>query len=372
MKIEHIDYFRLIYPLTTRYGDANGLKSARQTLLVRLRTSDGIEGWGEMFARRSSPDDCRAAAEIVANASPLAANPLVERLKAISLNVAAGFEIALCDIRGKIAGLSLADLLGGRFRDAQPAYASLQNVSEAEDIARAAVREARGAMERGYTSLKMKVGWHSPATDIAWVRRVLDDLPEGVPLAIDANRALDIPAARRFIDELTATGRIMWFEEPLSKAWPEGYRELRQACGMAIAGAESMDMAMLRQVIATRSMDIVNPDLVGHGGLANMQHLFALCAAHGVRLVPHVFDGQLVRVATLHLLAAQPDWAERQSPFRASPLECDISENPLRDELLETRLAPDANGCVSVPTGPGLGVSVSEGLVRRYGERLTP
>ena len=370
MRIATVEYFRLRYPLPKAYGDANGLKSARQTCLIRLRTTDGVEGWGELFARRAGADDCRAASELAVGSPVLASNPLVERLKAVSLNMAAGFEIALCDIRGKMAGMCLADLLGGRFRDSQPSYASLQNVCEDEDVAAAAVREAHLAMERGHTSLKMKVGWHAPARDIAWVRRVLDALPEGVPLAIDANRALDIPAARRFIDELTATGRIMWFEEPLSKAWPEGYRELRQGCGMAIAGGESMDMAMLRQGIASRAVDIVNPGLVGHGGIANMQHLFALCAAHGVRLVPHVFDGQLVRVATLHLLAAQPDWSERQSPYRASPLECDISDNLLRDDLLESRLVPDRDGCVPVPIGPGLGVSVNERLLRRYGEQL--
>jgi D-galactarolactone cycloisomerase len=338
-------------------------------VLVRLRTSDGVEGWGELFARAGA-DDCRKASEMALGASALASHPLVERLKAASLNVAAGFEIALWDIRGKIAGMSMTDLLGGRFRDAQPAYASLQNVSEAADVAGAAVREAEAAMARGHTSLKMKIGWHSPATDVAWVKRVLEALPEAVPLAIDANRALDMAASRFVVDRLASTARIMWFEEPLSRAWPEAYRELRQGCPMAIAGGESMDMAMLRQVIATRSMDIVNPDLVGHGGIANLQQLFALCSATGVRLVPHVFDGQLVRVATLHLLAAQPDWSERQSPFRASPLECDISDNPLRDDLLQLRLAVDADGCVPVPTGPGLGVAMNEGLLRRYGEHL--
>lgn len=370
MRIETVDYFTLRYPLATRYGDANGLKTERRTVLVRLRTGDGVEGWGEFFARAGGADNCRKASEIALGASALASHPLVERLKAVSLNIAAGFEIALWDIRGKVAGMSMADLLGGRFRDAQPAYASLQNVSEAADIAADAIREAERAMARGHTSLKMKIGWHRPAEDVAWVERVLKALPEGVPLAIDANRALDMAASRFVVDRLAHTDRIMWFEEPLSRAWPEAYRELRQGCPMAIAGGESMDMAMLRQVIADRSMDIINPDFVGHGGIANMQQLFFMCAAHGVRLVPHVFDGQLVRVATLHLLAAQPDWSERQSPFRASPLECDISDNPLRDDLLQVELAVDGDGCVPVPTAPGLGVAVDEGLLRRYAEQL--
>ena len=129
MRIETVDYFTLRYPLATRYGDANGLKTERRTVLVRLRTNDGVEGWGEFFARAGGADNCRKAGEIALGASALASHPLVERLKAVSLNIAAGFEIALWDIRGKAAGMSMADLLGGRFRDTQPAYASLQNVS---------------------------------------------------------------------------------------------------------------------------------------------------------------------------------------------------------------------------------------------------
>jgi D-galactarolactone cycloisomerase len=160
----------------------------------------------------------------------------------------------------------------------------------------------------------------------------------------------------------------MWFEEPLSNRIPSVYRELRDTILLPIAGAESIPFPAIREVIARRDMDIVNPDLCGHGGFERMQHLYALCEAHGVRLVPHCFDGQLVRVATLHLLASWPDWEERQAGFTAAPLEVDISPNPLRDELLDCALRPGADGLIVVPTGPGLGVAVNEDLVRRYGE----
>jgi D-galactarolactone cycloisomerase len=369
-RIESIEFHNLSYQLHKRYGDANGLKTERRTTLVRIQTSDGVIGWGEFFSRASTPDHLRAAVDLLKGASAVASRPLCEKLSSLSPRLAAGIEIALWDIRGKIAGLSIAELLGGPYRTAQPAYASLQNVCDDTDVESAAVEEAQAAIAKGYRTLKMKVGWHRPEIDAQWVEKVLDALPSDVPLAIDANRALELSTAKKLAQRLTRPERIAWFEEPVSRVWPAAYRELREFTPIAIAGGESMDVPMLEQVIATRAMDIVNPDLVSHGGIAAMQRLFTMCDVYGVRLVPHVFDGQLIRIATLHLLAAQPPWSERQSAHPASPLECDVSPNPLRDDLLEIELAPDANGCISIPTRPGLGISVNETILETHAVKL--
>lgn len=127
-----------------------------------------------------------------------------------------------------------------------------------------------------------------------------------------------------------------------------------------------MPTPVIEQVVAMRAMDIINPDLCGHGGFERLRRLGTLAEAAGMHMVPHVFDGQLARIATLHFLASRPDWAERQAAYSAAPLECDISTNGLRDELLGRSLKPDAEGRVPVPTGPGLGVEINEELVRRY------
>jgi D-galactarolactone cycloisomerase len=369
-KIRSVEFHELRHKLTRRYGDANGLKQDRSTLIVRVETADGVIGWGEAFGSSANRDHLRQATEVLQGADASASHPLVEKLVPISLRLAAGIEIALWDIRGKRAGMSMAAMLGGPFRAAQPAYSSHQNVSESTDVAGAALAEAEAALARGYKALKMKVGWHAPDVDLHWVGKVVDALPPGVTLAIDANRALDMPTARRFINGLKKPERISWFEEPVSRAWPQAYRELRAISPIAIAGGESMDMAMLEGVIGSRAMDIINPDFVGHGGIVRMQRLWALCTAQGVRLVPHIFDGQLIRVATLHLLASQPAWAERQSAFAAAPLECDVSPNPLRDDLLQTALAPDKDGCIPVPTGPGLGVELNEKVLKTHANKL--
>jgi D-galactarolactone cycloisomerase len=366
VKIGRVGFWHLKYPLERGYGDANGIKAHRTSIVIRIESTDGQVGWGETFGYRTNPQQWEDAARLIEGEDAAQVNLIVDKVARIDLSLAGGIDIALSDLKGKAAGLSLADMFGGAYRAAQPAYASLQNASNDKDAVGHAIAEATRAMELGFKSLKMKVGWHDVATDITWVNAVIDSLPEGVLLAIDANRAMDLPTARRMVRGIRRPERISWFEEPLANTQIEPHVELRNSIDIAVSGAESMPLATIERAIARRAMDIINPDLVGHGGFARLRRLWYAAEANGVRLVPHIFDGQLVRVATLHFLAAMPDWSEFQSAYRAAPLEYDISKNPTRDELLGTPLALDANGCVPVPTGPGLGVTVNEEIIRRF------
>lgn len=366
MNIAKANFWLLRFPLDRRYGDAQGIKVQRVLTVVRLETSDGVIGWGDCFGYRAQPNNWEDAVAIVEGSALRDARKVVDRVGKFDLSLSGGIDIALWDIRGKIAGMSLSDLWGGSYRTAQPAYASLQNVTEASNVIDDALAEAQRAIELGFTSLKMKVGWHDVETDIDWVNRVIDALPAGVPLAIDANRSMDLPTARRMIRGIRNPERIAWFEEPLANTHVWSHKELRDTIDVAVAGAESMPLVMIDEVVRTRAMDIINPDLVGHGGIDRMARYWHVASSNGVRVVPHIFDGQLARVATLHFLANRPDWNETQSHFTVAPLEYDISVNPLRDDILGERLAPDKTGCVPVPTGPGLGVTVNEDLLRQY------
>ncbi len=366
MKIARVNFWHLRYPLEKRYGDANGLKTHRACVLIRLETESGLVGWGESFGYRPVSQSWDEAATLLEGSSFQEALSLVDAIARFDLQLAGGIDIALWDIKGKAAGMSLANMFGGAYRPAQPAYASLQNVTEAENVIDDAIAEAMRAMDLGFKSLKMKVGWHSVEADIAWVNAVIAALPKGVRLAVDANRAMSLHSARTFIRGITNLERISWFEEPLPNTSLPPHIDLRNSIDVPVAGAESIPFAMIEQAIAMRAMDIINPDLVGHGGFERLRRLWTLAEANGVRLVPHIFDGQLVRVATLHFLAARPGWPEAQNPYPAAPLEYDISINPLRDELLGDRLALDKDGCVPIPQGPGLGVTVNEELVRRF------
>lgn len=373
MKISDITFTVLRHTLLERYGDAQGLKTHRTTLIVRIDTDSGVIGWGDISNTRNDVNvaHLREAREALLGKDPLRTAPILRRLGALGPRIPAGLDVALADMRGKIAGMNIATLLGGAYRDTQPCYASLQNASDASDPLPGAVAAAGHAMSLGFRHIKMKVGWHHPDVDARWVNAVIDSLPPSVDLAIDANRVLDLAASERLIRGIADTQRISWFEEPLSNCHATAYAELRRRIPVPVAGAESMPLAMIEQVIAGRMMDIVQPDLIGHGGFAPMLHMLALCDAHGVRLIPHCFDGQLMRVATLHLLASRPDWEEKHGEYDAAPVELDISANPVRDELLGGPLRPDHDGRLAVPTAPGLGVTVNEDFIRRTGQRLS-
>lgn len=370
MHIREVGFTVLRHALAKRYGDAQGLKTHRTTLLVRIDTEDGPTGWGDISNTRNDVNvvHLRQARELLLGADPLAAGPLVRALGIFGTRISAGIDVALADIRGRAAGMSMATLFGGAHRQAQPCYASLQNSNDDADVTGSAVAEAETAIGLGFRHLKMKVGWHHPDVDARWINAVLAALPSNTSLAIDANRVLDLASAERLVRGIARPDRISWFEEPCGNRHPELYRELRSRIAIPVAGAESMPLPMIEQVIAGRMMDIVQPDLIGHGGFAAMQHMLALCDTHGVRLVPHCFDGQIMRVATLHLLASRPDWEERHGFYPAAPLEVDISPNPVRDELLGGRLCPDGDGNIPVPVAPGLGLAVNEDYVRSAGQ----
>ncbi|MGL3104503.1 mandelate racemase/muconate lactonizing enzyme family protein [Bradyrhizobium sp. BR 1432] len=366
MKIARVGFWYLRCTLRRRQGAATGLKSQRSSVFVRIETSDGAVGWGETFGYRVLEQHWRDAAEILVGASCLESNRLVDRIAAFDMPLAGGVDIALWDLKGKIAGLPICALLGGAYRTAQPAYGALLNASEAEDIVGAVIAETEDAVARGHIAVKLRVGYHDVATDIAWVNALMDAIPAPTVFPIDANRSMDLATARRFIRSLNHPERVAWFEEPLPRSNMRAYRELRNSIDVPVSGGESVPADLLDDLIARRELEIINPDVAGHGGLERVGRFWRIADANGVKTIPHCFDGELARVATLHLLASRPDWTERQTAFPTAPLECDLAENPIRDDLLDVPLEPGKDGTIAVPTGPGLGVTINDTVLRKY------
>jgi D-galactarolactone cycloisomerase len=311
MKITRAISYHLSAPLTRRYGDSKGLKSARTTFVVRVDTDDGVTGWGEILPYGLTPRMVEEALSQCLGQDPLDTFGLSERLRRTSPRIAGGLEIALWDIKGKVAGLPIVNLLGGARRDEQPAYASLQNYFDTEEPSRAVIDEVNRALSLGFTSIKIKIGGYAIKSDLAWLEDLAQELPKHIPVAIDANQAYDLQTAVGVANHITELHPIAWFEEPLATKHVARYQELRQRTDVHISGAESFDNARVAEAITENAMDIVNPDIVLHGGFFQMQRLQALCDQHEVELIPHVFDGQLIRVATLHFLAAQPNYSFR-------------------------------------------------------------
>jgi D-galactarolactone cycloisomerase len=144
-----------------------------------------------------------------------------------------------------------------------------------------------------------------------------------------------------------------------------GYRELRQALRIPIAGGENEHSLFgFRDFLGARCVDIAQPDIGSAGGFTACRHIVALAHAHGVQVNPHVWGSAIAQAASVQLIAAVP--VAHHSVFAQEPiLEYDRSSHPFREQLVAEPLQQQ-NGSVTVPSRPGLGVQVDRTVLDRY------
>jgi D-galactarolactone cycloisomerase len=281
-------------------------------------------------------------------------------------------DIALWDLWGQSLGQPVHALLGGAFRDRVTAYATGGYYgTDYRDGARVLAdleKETAAYAAGGFGILKMKVGLlpvEADAERVAVVRRVVGD---NIKLLADANHAYNAATAIRMGRELEKHG-VLWFEEPVIPEDRLGYRKVRDALAIPIAGGEcEYTRYGFRDLFVGQCVDIAQPDLCVCGGFSEWLKIQALASSFGVMTIPHVWGSGVALAAALHALATIPP-----SPHTANPValqnepvvEFDRTHNPLRDELLCEKFALD-QGALLVPKGPGLGVQVNGDVLSKY------
>jgi D-galactarolactone cycloisomerase len=347
---------------------------ARSAMLVEIETDDGRVGWGEAYGpagpARAVVDELYAPRLI--GRDPLESTVIWEELYALmrdhgrtGLPVAAlsAVDIALWDLRGRAVGQPVARLLGGAFRTRLRAYATGLYRRDVPDQAAALAEEARGYAAEGFGAVKLKVGF-GVEEDLRNVRAVREAIGPAVGLMVDANHAYDAMTAIR-LGRLIEPFDIGWFEEPVVPESPDGYRDVRQALRIPIAGGEAEYTRFgFRELVARRCVDILQPDICGCGGFTEAMRIAALASAWGITVYPHVWGSAVGLAASLHLAAALPP-----NPAALVPgelwFELDRTENPFRESLAAEPLKREG-GVVQVPDGPGLGLEVDRAVLDRY------
>lgn len=256
----------------------------------------------------------------------------------VAVQAIAAFDTALWDMKARRADLPLAKLLGAE-RSAVPTYNTSGGYfgTEIEEVCANADR----SRANGIRGVKMKVGQPDVFEDIRRVTALRRHLGDAVPIMIDANQQWDRDTALRFgraVDELGLT----WIEEPLNchdyagHAWLNARLDTPIATGEMLSSSES-----LRQLIAHDSVRYLQPDAPRIGGVTPFMALAGEAASAGLKLAPH-----FVMEIHLPLAAAYPHdtWVEHFEWLE-----------PLFEERVEIR-----DGCMQVPTRPGLGLTLSE------------
>ena len=368
-----------------RYGaSSKGWIRDRSSLLVRIRTDEGIEGWGE-GGQTGPPELTRMVVEhslapLLMGADPFATSALWERMydvtrdygqKGVVVGAISGVDIALWDLKGRALGVPVFSLLGGPFRTGVVPYATGMYYKQGRDMAdqvRILQDEARGYVAQGFTAMKMKIGFFDPRQDIALVGAIREAIGPGVRLAVDANHAYNAYTAVE-VGRGIARHDISWFEEPCLPEDIQGYLEVKARIPIPISGGEVEYTSFgARELIVKRAVDIIQPDTCGCGGITECMRTAALARAFGVQYFPHVWGSVVGLAASLHILAALPPCPPtgNPSPYYQEPLlEFDRNPNPLREELSTVPIGLEGDR-VPVPQGPGLGISIDEKVLARY------
>jgi len=186
-----------------------------------------------------------------------------------------------------------------------------------------------------------------------------------VALMVDANHAYDAVAAIR-LGRMIEPLDIGWFEEPVPPEDLAGYRAVKGALDIPIAGGECEFTRLgFRDLLATQALDIVQPDTCAAGGLSECKKIADMSAAFGVRYNPHVWGTGIGIAASLQLLAVVPT----HTPTSLNPLEpileFDRTEHPIRQAILRQPIE-HARGTVRIPDGPGLGIEIDREALARF------
>ncbi len=361
MKITGVEPFHINVPYD--YGnDAatahTGMWRTMETLFVKVTTDEGPIGWGEAFGFNGCALTRSAIADFVAplcighDATDIAglSTLLQKRLHSLGRNgpimhAISGIDIALWDIRGKIAGKPLHQLIGDANRTQLEAYASLLRYNTPELVS----QTCEAAIARGYKHVKLH---ESGLAEIEAARRTIGDT---TPLMVDTN-------CRWSVDEAIAAARsfqsadLLWLEEPV---WPPedvaGLARVRREGHVPLACGENTGTpADFARLIAADAVDYIQPSVTKAGGVTGMLEVVELARRNGVAVAPHspYFGPGLI--ATIHLLAALPEERPCERFY------CDLEASPLGDAVNAH------DGFMRVPSAPGLGVDVDETILGRY------
>jgi len=377
MIITDVESYLCHFPLAEPFYPSwiPGFPQANNSLLImRLLTDEGIEGFTATVAfldeLKGMPDLLRV---FLLNRDPFKVEDFVRIFRSARvLGMRAWFiEIALWDIIGKTAGQPISRLLGGA-RDRVKAYAS---TGELRDPARRA-EDAQALVEMGFRALKLRIRNQSMREDINVVEAVRIAVGDEIDIMVDANQAWLIHGFADYpvwdLKRAMATARelehlkVAWLEEPLWMYDYDGLATLRTTTGVPISGGEmNADIYEFRDIIARGCYDIIQPDVTFSGGLSVGKKIAAMAEAANVVYNPHTWTNGIGLAANLQLMGAIPNCTYCEYPFDPPGW---VPEG--RDAMLKEPIRVDADGYITIPSGPGLGVEIDMEKVLAHGTKL--
>jgi len=346
-------------------------------IFVRLRTSDGVTGVGDA----SHGDDAatlrrlhqyfellkgRSVHDIEAYRSRVF--PLIEKEGRAAIVAASALEHCLWDIRGKILGLPVYDLLGGRVQPRIRNYANINRSTEPR-TPQGFAQMAQRAVDAGFDAVKLAPFDEIPRNvtggpqleeftrrGLACAQAVREVLGPNRDLLIDVHSHYDLEhgldLARRF-EPL----KLFWLEEVTPAEPLANLARINREARMPTAGGESVfGVKGFYRYIREQAVDIVMPDIKYSGGMWETRKIAAIAEGAGLQVSPHGPASPIGNAAAAHVCAVLPNFLI---------LEFSFGEVPYRAELIDPPEQLD-QGCLQLSARPGFGIEINEKAARHY------
>lgn len=356
-------------------------------LFVRLHASGGLSGLGEAsdafgFARTTKEQAARMESELRAlfalidGRSPLdiewfrqQAWPSIQKEGLVVATAFSALEQAMWDLAGQALALPVCDLLGGAVRTVMPAYANI-NRSVTDRVPAGFAAAARRAVGDGFRAIKLAPFDGYPQGAAATAEAVKQHVDNGVAsiaaareavggdvrVMVDAHSFFTVPQAIEVAARLEPY-KLSWYEEPVAPTLTAETLAIRKAVKQPMAGGEMLfALRGFHDLVETRAVSIIMPDVKHCGGLLELTRIAAAAAAQGVDVSPHNPSGPVATTASAHVCSTIANFAI---------LEVQVGEAPWRAEVIDP---PEAvvKGNVVLASGAGLGVRLRDEVVRKY------
>lgn len=278
--------------------------------------------------------------------------------RGLAMHAIGGVDLALWDLKGKIEGKPVHELLGGMKRERVPAYGTIYPMARTPEEVRAQVAEGQSKKLRNF-KFAADPWW---LDDIALTARLLEaarkQAGDDARLIVDA--ALSYRTAEEGLKLFPVYRQIgLWFlEAPLPLDDVEGHLEMsRHGIPTGVGDLGLTNVREFIEMMDRGGAGVCQPDISQVGGFTGILQIASAAYQRGKRVITHGYKTNIEIAANLHFLSAQPN---------VEPLEFSLSHSPLRWHTTREHFPVEDDGCVRVPQAPGLGVTLNDDTIERY------
>ncbi len=359
MKITGVDIFLFDIPLNQPFRISIGEMKSAADVLVRIRTDQGVSGWGEACPfppiTGETQETTAAAAKdlrgILTGRDPLARGSAMKVFGAFvkaNPSAVAAYDMAMFDILGRIAGLPLFRLLGGDRTQFET------DITVGVDVPAKMADRSRKYVLDGYRTIKLKVGL-DPDEDVRRVAAVREALGGGIGLRLDANQGWTVPGAISALTRMERFG-IEFCEQPVAAHDHYGLKAVRRDVRIPIMADESCFLPSdAMDLVREEACDYLNIKLMKSAGIGNAVRIAQIADAAGMLCMAGcMIESKLALTAAAHVVASQPNVAFA---------DLDGNSEHVEDPVIGGMTVE--NRTITLPETPGLGCDVDHAFLKR-------